>query len=130
MFRVLSTSGNIQVTIRDGSDIDSPVILNVGVNVGDNTLANPLKTVMTTGERIVIEIRNIGYPYYYSYYNRGTKYNADVKFELLSVTLGKLLGTGEGDHKLCYSSSFCDCVQGVFARFAILFSKLLICTTE
>ena len=92
MFRVLSTSGNIHVTIRDGSDIDSPVILNVGVNVEDNTLANPSKTVMTTGERIVIEIRNVGYYYYYSTYDRGTKYNADVKFELLSVTLGKLLG--------------------------------------
>jgi hypothetical protein len=74
VFRVLSTSGYVHVTVRDGSDINSPAILSADVTNGYQTIKNPIGTVMTTKERITIEPRN--------------NYMADVQFELLSVKPG------------------------------------------
>ena len=76
MFRTLSVSGSTHVTIRDGSDINSPAILVAYIGVRYNKV--PLGTVITTKERITIEIQ----------YN---SYGTDVKFELLSVMPGKLV---------------------------------------
>ena len=62
------------MTVRDGSDINSPAILSANVTNGYQTIKNPIGTVMTTKERITIEARN--------------NYEADVQFELLSVKPG------------------------------------------
>ena len=80
-FRILSTFNNHHVTIRDGSDISSPVILDSDINVGYREVSNPLGTVVTTQERITVEMRQTS-----SYY-----YASDVKFELLSVIPGKVV---------------------------------------
>ena len=80
VFRVLSMSGSTHVTIRDGSDINSPAILVADIDFRYNKFSNPLGTVITTKERITIEIRH-----------DGNRYGTDVKFELLSVMPGKLV---------------------------------------
>ena len=63
------------MTVRDGSDINSPAILSADINNGYGTVNNPIGTVMTSKERMTIEVRHI-------------YYTSDVQFELLSVMPG------------------------------------------
>jgi len=87
-FRVLSGYGMGHLTIRDGSDISSPVILKVDYEYRW-TIKNPFATVVTTQERIRIDL-----------YVNSASYETDIKFEILSVMPGKLVFQKSNFHQL------------------------------
>ena len=90
VFRLLSVSGTVHVRVRDGIDtVYSPIILDAQINNGANTVRNYVGMVMTTKERMTVEIQNIGYSHPCSWTTCHT-YKVDVKFELLSIIPGKL----------------------------------------
>ena len=78
-FRVLSGYGRWGLTVRDGSDTSSPVLLEVDYDQR-STINNPFAIVVTTQERISIEV-----------YGRRNYYKTDINFEILSAMTGKLV---------------------------------------
>ena len=77
VFRILSTLGRNHVTIRDGSEATSPVLLDGDHNANYRSVTNPCVTVRTTQEKISIHVRAMyGYVSHY------------VQMELLSVIPG------------------------------------------
>ena len=91
VFRLLSVSGTVHVKVRDGIDtVYSPIILDAQINNGASTVRNYVGMVMTTKERMTVEIQNIGYYEPCGSYGTCHTYKVDVKFELLSIIPGKL----------------------------------------
>jgi hypothetical protein len=79
VFRVLSGYGRWRLTIRDGSDISSPVVLKVDYD-HRSTINNPFAIVVTTQERISIDV-----------YVRRNYYKTAINFEILSAMPGKFV---------------------------------------
>ena len=77
-FRVLSGYGRWGLTVRDGNDISSPVILKVDFDQR-STINNPFAIAVTTQERISIDVDV-----------KSNYYKKDINFEILSVMPGKL----------------------------------------